>query len=504
MSSFRWLTRWIPRRPSLRVTLVLIVVLSLTLSMGVTIYAVLSAFERYTEDRMEEDVELVARSLQTPIGRALQRGREGAVQEALRSAFNFNRVYGAYLYDEEGKLLAAIGGGERTSDPARLSELAKEGAQTGEYDQLAGREVYSYFVPLSTPGGRNAGLLQVVRRAEDIDDAVASLRWTALIVFVITVVLTSGLVLWGHRLAIGEPLDQLRTDMTRVEEGSRSHQTVPSGPSEIAALGTQFNAMVKSVDEAEEEIRKQEAEKRTLETRLKHAEKLAAVGQLSAGVAHELGTPLSVVDGTAQRALRTENLPAPVEDALENIREEVQRMEHIVNQLLDFGRRNPLQRRTVTATQLARIAIESTQAGHPGTDRLELDAPEASVSLSVDVGLMERVLVNLLRNALEAAPAGPVRLRWDAGEDHVVFSVEDDGPGIDPEMRSRLFEPFFTTKEVGEGTGLGLAVAHGIVEEHGGTIEVGESPLGGAQFRVRLPKTPPPDAAPSRSETANW
>lgn len=497
------LPSWVPRRLSLRLTLVLIVVLPLAGSMGVTVTAVLSAFERYTQNRMEEDVELVARSLETPISRALQRDREGAVLEALRSAFDFNRVYGAYLYDEEGTLTAAIGSDELTTDRARLSEITEKGSQQGEYDQLGGREVYSYFVPLSTPTGQNAGLLQVVRRAGDIDEAVASLRWTAAVVFLITVVLISGLVLWGHRMTIGEPLERLREDMTKVGEGNRTLQASPGGPSEIAALGAQFETMVRSIEEAEEEIREREAEKRRLEEKLRRAEKLAAVGQLSAGVAHELGTPLSVIDGHAQRALRQESLPDRVAGALENIRGEVQRVEHIVNQLLDFGRRNPLQRRDVPASQLARIALEAVRAGQSGAERLKLSPPDASICLPVDVGLMERALANLLENALEASPDGPVRLSWHAEDDQVVFLVDDSGPGIDVDVKPRLFEPFFTTKEVGEGTGLGLAVAHGIAEEHGGSIEVGESSLGGACFRIRLPKTLPSQAHPSPPETTN-
>lgn len=488
-----------PPRFSLRLTLILIVVLPLALALGITSYAVLSSFEQYTEDRMKEDVELVARSLQMPIGRALQRDRDGAVQEALRSAFSFNRVYGAYLYDDEGSLMAAVGSANLTADSSRLSELADDGTETGEYDNLAGQSVYSYFVPLSTPAGRNAGLLQVVRRAGDIDEAVSALRWTAVGVFLVTVLLLSGIVLWGHRIAIGTPLDRLRQDMTKVEEGSRTHRATPRGPTEIAALGRRFNTMVESIEQAEHEIRKRDAEQQQLEQKLKRAEKLAALGQLSAGVAHELGTPLSVVDGNAQRALRHEALPDRVVEALETIRAEVRRMEHIVRQLLDFGRRNPLQRRTVEAKRLADIALRSVRANEPEPDDpIDVVSPDRPLSLAVDVGLMERVLVNLLNNALDVAPDGTVRLRWHRDEDHIVFTVEDSGPGIDPDVRPRVFEPFFTTKGVDEGTGLGLAVAHGIVEEHGGTIDLDDSPLGGARFRIRIPRTPPDDAAPSR------
>lgn len=502
MSYVYSILQWLSQRFSLRLTLILIVVLPLAVALGVTSYAVLSAFERYTESRMEEDVELVARSLQMPIGRALQRGREGAVQEALRSAFNFNRVYGAYLYDHEGRLLAAVGSAQLEADSSRVSELAEDRAQTGEYEERAGRSVYSYFVPLSTPTGRNAGLLQVVRRARDIDEAVSALRWTAGGVFFVSVFLISGLVLWGHRVAIGAPLDRLRRDMTKVEEGSRTHRTTPQGPTEIAALGRQFNTMIESIEEAEHEIREREAEQRQLEQQLKRAEKLAAIGQLSAGVAHELGTPLSVVDGKAQRALRHDELPDSVTASLEDVRSEVRRMEHIVRQLLDFGRRNPLHRRTVPAERIAEIALNSLcVGGEPLEGVIETKRPDTPVSLSVDVGLMERALINLLRNACEAAPDGTVQLRWEEDDGHVVFSVADSGPGIDPEVKPRLFEPFFTTKGVGEGTGLGLAVVHGIVEEHDGTVEVDESALGGACFRIRIPKRPSSGApAVSRKE----
>ncbi len=112
-----------------------------------------------------------------------------------------------------------------------ISERKTDGVRTGEYDRMGNRAVYSYFVPLSTPAGRNAGLLQVVRRARDIDEALSALRWIAMGAFGIAVLLMSGIVLWGHRVAIGEPVDQLRRDMTKVEGGSRTHRTTRRGAS---------------------------------------------------------------------------------------------------------------------------------------------------------------------------------------------------------------------------------------------------------------------------------
>jgi signal transduction histidine kinase len=107
--------------------------------------------------------------------------------------------------------------------------------------------------------------------------------------------------------------------------------------------------------------------------------------------------------------------------------------------------------------------------------------------------------VNLLRNAIQAAPGGRVRLSWECRDEALVFAVEDDGPGIDEAIRPRLFEPFFTTKSVGSGTGLGLAVVHGIVKDHRGRVRVGRASLGGARVEVFLPPESAGEPEPATS-----
>lgn len=113
-----------------------------------------------------------------------------------------------------------------------------------------------------------------------------------------------------------------------------------------------------------------------------------------------------------------------------------------------------------------------------------VEGPFPVPSLRVDPTLVERALTNLLRNAIEASPGGRVRCSWEVENGVVGLRVEDDGPGVNAEVRRRIFEPFYTTKKFGENPGLGLAVARAIVEEHGGRVEIGESDLGGASFTM--------------------
>ena len=175
--------------------------------------------------------------------------------------------------------------------------------------------------------------------------------------------------------------------------------------------------------------------------------------------------------------------------AFNDIRQEVRRVEHIIHQLLDFGRHNNIDRRKVSAGQLVCMAASALQEK---SDRLNVlvttSGPEPAPELSVDPPLIERALTNLMRNAMEAAPDGRVEVSWFETKSGVGFAVDDDGPGVQESNRDRLFEPFFTTKETGEGTGLGLAVVHGIVEEHGGNIDVGTSRWGGARLTIILPR----------------
>lgn len=477
------------RFPSLRSALVVAVVLPLAVAVMVGGFLVLREFEQQAVDRMEEDVELVARAIRLPLSRAMERGRDGTVVDALVSAFQIGRVYGAHLYDQEGRLVSSFGSAAPGEDPGRLSDMAESESRQGEYGQAGSEEVYSYFVPLTSSGNRPLGLLQVTRRRSDIEAYVDGLRLRAGLVLLVGVLAATGLVLVGHRNAIGRHVDRLVGSMRRVEEGDRDHRTDVDGPREIAGLASGLNAMLDSIARAEDELVERREEKLRLQSELREAEKMAAVGRLSAGVAHELGSPLSSVDGRAQRLLRRSDLSSEAEMEVKALRNDAGRMERIVRQLLEFGRGVHGDRRPVRADRMARSVVSTLreEADEAGVT-LVTDGPGTPAVLSVDPRGVERALSNLVRNAIQATPGGRVEVRWLEAEDGTGgFEVADDGPGVDEDLRSRIFEPFFSTKKTGEGTGLGLAVVHGIVQEHGGNVTVGEGRLGGAAFRLTLP-----------------
>ena len=222
--------------------------------------------------------------------------------------------------------------------------------------------------------------------------------------------------------------------------------------------------------------------------RLAQSERLAALGQLAAAVAHEVRSPLAVIRSAAQGL--AESLPRNDEEshrAYSFITAEIDRLGNVVDSLLAFARPLRVEARPVSVHQLFDRALLLAREELDGKAlRVRRDEPAALPEVRADGDLICQVLLGLLANAAEAAPSGgEVALAAAAADGTVEIVVADSGPGVPAELRARIFEPFFTTRP--HGTGLGLAVARHIVEAHGGRIEVGERTGGGARFTLRLP-----------------
>ncbi len=247
-----------------------------------------------------------------------------------------------------------------------------------------------------------------------------------------------------------------------------------------------------------------QTEKRRLQEQLIQSEKMSAIGQLIAGVAHDLNNPLASVVGFSDFLAEAGEVPPRLAEPLQVIRQEAERAATIVKNLLSFARRQEGERRLqpikpILESTLQLLANQLMASRIEATLRVEPDLPEVEVNSNQ----IKQVFVNLINNGAQAiAETGHGGRIWVTAKrwlDGVAVSVTDSGPGIPDEIAGRVFEPFFTTKPEGKGTGLGLSICQGILKEHGGRLTLEAKPGAGATFIVELPGTTPPAAPPEHA-----
>lgn len=301
---------------------------------------------------------------------------------------------------------------------------------------------------------------------------------------------------------IVRPLGGLTTSAERLAAGAPHVRVAERGALEVRSLARAFNDMASQlrVERASLEQRLQELEEATGELKftqrqLVHGEKLASVGRLAAGVAHEIGNPLSAVLGFVE-LLQGDGLSDEERtEFLARIHKETNRIHHIIRDLLDFARQGGEPERLDVTSDVRAAIDDAVSLVRPQKElrgvQIVINAP---TSLPRVVGAQHRltqVMLNLLLNAADAMK-GQGRIQIDVQPiieaDQIEIVVTDTGPGLAPEIMDRLFEPFATTKPVGAGTGLGLAVSHTLIEGMGGTITADNPEQGGARFTITLRK----------------
>jgi len=345
------------------------------------------------------------------------------------------------------------------------------------------------YEPIEDITGERVGILYVgVLEAKYVD-----VRTKALSIFIL---LTAA----GIALAIGlgyflgskimQPIHRLIGASAQVSQGNLSPEIGPLSKNEIGILQKTFTEMLNSL---RERYRRQKAES---EIRLLQSEKQASIGKLAAGVAHEINNPLTGVLTFTHMLLRRKDIGDDVRSDLQKIVTATERVRKIVKGLLDFSRQTKLDIEQLNVNRLVRSAISlvENQALVKGVS-LNFKPGEELPLLTLDRDQLESVIVNIILNAFDAMePGDSITLSTGIGvsanhasQKGVEIAVADTGCGISPENLDKLFDPFFTTKEVGQGTGLGLAVSYGIVERHGGTIRVQSEVGRGSTFTIWLP-----------------
>lgn len=237
------------------------------------------------------------------------------------------------------------------------------------------------------------------------------------------------------------------------------------------------------------ERRQAEEDRFRLQSQLRHADRLATIGQLAAGVAHELNEPLGNILGFAQLAQKHRDVPEGVIQDLGKIVATCVHARQIIHSLLLFSRQMPPQKAKLDLNAAVEEALSLLEERCRNNDisivrSLSADLPE----ITADASQLRQVLVDLAVNAVHAMPDGGVlEVTTRVSGDHVLLSIQDNGVGMSEDVLKEIFVPFFTTKDVNEGTGLGLPVVHGIVTSHGGKIRVQSAPGQGARFDIELP-----------------
>ncbi len=381
---------------------------------------------------------------------------------------------------------ATAGGGERLLIYDRVDVGAARAGALEVSQSLAPLRVYQH-----------ARLIEVVTESAIIVAICAA------------IVLTLGL------FFIGQPIRTLTAMARRIGAGDFNGRLFFRRKDEISELADEMNLMSELLAADKRAIEAETKARLEALAQVRHGDRLATVGRLAAGVAHELGTPLNVISGRA-KMIRGD------EEALRNARiivDQAERMAVIIRQLLDFARRKGPSLGPVDLQQLVRqtLTMLTPLAEKAGVAlHFEIDA-HVPTQLRLDQNQIQQALTNLILNGVQATHPGgavTVRLTTEAvgpdqsqaipglypghgprAQEYVCLRVIDDGTGIAPDLVPHLFEPFFTTKDVGEGTGLGLPVAHGIIADHRGFITV-ESELGkGSTLAIYLPTDHPADRA---------
>jgi signal transduction histidine kinase len=259
--------------------------------------------------------------------------------------------------------------------------------------------------------------------------------------------------------------------------------------------------MCESLEKIYRRLVKEQQERLSLEHSLRQSDKLASVGQLAAGLAHEIGTPLNIIGGRAEFLLRRPRSDQEISQSLQIIRAQIDRITGIVRQLLEFSRRREPAFRKVDLLPLLKkvTGLLEHKISHKSV-QVKIDMPRDLPAIQADPDQLQQVFINLFLNSLQALQhGGTIAIRAALGHsahgngpgpatsEMLRIEFEDNGAGIPAEHLGQVFDPFFTTKDVGEGTGLGLSVSYGIIKDHGGEVRVESEQGRFTRFTIILP-----------------
>jgi signal transduction histidine kinase len=461
------------------------VTLKLSLAIGLCILVVLGV---NGVQRVRSDVDLTRREVRVDhvvLGRVLGTGVELLLERNdLERARELVSAVNAREHQVQIRWLE--GAGDEPAAGPHVGQVLADGVQRSEVLRIGDVDALVTYVPVvGLPGGRTA--IEIVEPLVGEAERVrATVLRTLLTTSVLMVACLLALLGFGV-LFVGRPVARLRDHARRVGQGELRARLAWRGSDELGDLAEEMDAMTERLAAARDRAAEEAAARAKTLERLRHADRLRAVGEMASAVAHEVGTPLATIRARLQQLERGDLSEERARQVAGIALDEVDRLSRIIRRLLEVSRRETEDVRRIDVAEWARDTLALLEPLARGAN-VELVLEESAGTFELDAGRMRQVAINLLMNAIQASPRGAqVRVRVWVEDGRLFLRVDDAGPGVPPELRKEIFEPFFTTKKTGEGTGLGLSVTAGIVREQGGTISVTDHEGPGARFEVSIP-----------------
>ncbi|HEY3863186.1 MAG TPA: hybrid sensor histidine kinase/response regulator [Verrucomicrobiae bacterium] len=314
-----------------------------------------------------------------------------------------------------------------------------------------------------------------------------------LVLFSLISLAVSTIVVWLVVRRVTEPVRQLRDSAEAIGRGDFSRRVPIQSNDELGELASVFNQTTENLQKSTTQLEKTVEILRATQAQLMHSEKLSAVGEFVAGVAHELNNPLTSLIGFSE-LVQMSDVDDETRSSLKRINTSAERCHKIVQSLLSFARQHPPERKLTSLNALVDSVVEIL-IYELRTSNIQVVKELASnlPRLLADPHQLQQVFLNIVNNARQAIeacrPKGSIRITTRALGQRAQIRFQDDGPGISEENLAKIFNPFFTTKPVGKGTGLGLSLSYGIIQEHGGSITAESQPGHGTTFIIELPIT---------------
>jgi len=453
--------------------------------------------------KMKAEVRGIGQTLKVSLEKISLKREMKYIQDLIDAVEEYEKTLGVIVYYKEKDLVFRSHFLEGEIEP--YSELIKRSIKDDypqeEFGAYKKAPAFSYAFPLKDKRGKTIGGVSILQHTSFMEEDIREAKWSIFIIIVLLISMTLILVLFVTRKSISQPISQLMVGIKNVAKGNFDSQIDSKRGDELSKLAQTFNQMAVNLKEAQEQIIQEAEAKLELERSLRQSEKLATIGQLASGLAHEIGTPLNIISGRAELAKRRLDDKELIQKNLDVIGQQSERITKIIRQLLGFVRKKGPEQKTLRIETLLETTLDflGYQIQRQRV-RVVKDLGDKLPSVIGDSDQLQQVFLNLILNAIQSMPeGGELRVSassmWiskeasgDEKQKYVVICVKDTGIGMEREVLQNIFNPFFTTRET--GTGLGLMVSQGIIQDHEGWIDA-ESEIGkGSVFKVFLPCSP--------------